>query len=319
MAPRTTKWRRSSPGSTSGLTIVELLVAIFIAMVVLGAALALTLSSRDVFNTDMSRTEVNQNLRGILEIVGNDIRIAGERLNSFGSSGLVSHPLAAVEVRNGNELILRRNMIDEILPLCQDVSGTVASLLISTTDTSVYGTVPQCNPDNAAVDSDDDGIPDALAEWRTFRTANGPEVGAYIYSRVDDKSDYFLYTGDPSNSEIGVSTTGLDSYTATERAVIVLVETRRYYLNGDVLELEINGDSENPMRLVNNVSQFAVEAVTKAADGSDVLHADYVASGNNWKGLSGVEISVTGNVQERGRDVERTLSSRYFPRNVLSN
>jgi len=94
----------------------------------------------------------------------------------------------------------------------------------------------------------------------------------------------------------------------------VLVETRRYYLNGDVLELEINGDSDNPLRLVDNVTAFSVNAVTTAG-----TSANYVASGNNWSSLAGVDVSVTGSVREGRREVERTLSSRYFPRNVLSN
>lgn len=314
MAPRTTRSRPSSLASTDGLTIIELLVAIVIATVVLGAALALTLSSRDLFRTDSSRTDVNQSLRGILEIIGSDIRTAGERLNSFGSTGHVSHPLAAVEVRNGNELILRRNMLNEILPLCADLSGSVASIPITSSDASVHGHVPQCNPSNPAVDSDGNGVPDALEEWREFRAENGPSVGAYIYSRVDDKSDYFLYTGDPSPDAIGVSATGLQSYTYSEKPVIILVETRRYYLNGDVLELEINGDSDNPLRLVNGVTEFQVAAVTGTGTSDD-----YVASGNNWSNLGGVDVAVTGTVTERGRAIERTLSSRYFPRNVLSN
>src|SRR5690606_10488525 len=137
-----------------------------------------------------------------------------------------------------------------------------------------------CNIANTAVDADGDGISDALEEWRAFRTANGPSVGAYIYSRVDDKSDYFLYTGDPTTSSISVSTTGLQAYTYAERPVIVLVETRRYYLNGDVLELEINGDSDNPLRLVNNVTAFNVTAITSSGNSED-----YVASGNNWSSL----------------------------------
>src|SRR5690606_4801723 len=130
------------------------------------------LSSRKLFSVDTSRTEVNQSLRGILEIIGSDVRVAGERLNSFGSSGHISHPLAAVEVRNGNELILRRNMLNEILPLCADVSGVVTTLPTSSADTSVYGPAPQCDPANPAVDSDGDGVSDALEEWRAYRIEN---------------------------------------------------------------------------------------------------------------------------------------------------
>ncbi len=312
-APRTSRSRPSSPASTDGLTLVELLIAMLIAGVVLGAALALTLSSRKLFDVDTARTEVNQSLRGILEIIGNDVRIAGERLNSFGSTGHISHPLAAVEVRNGNELILRRNMINEILPLCQDVAGAATSLAVATDDESVYVSVPQCNPEYIGVDADDNGTPDALEEWAAFRGENGPTLGAYIYSRVDDKSDYFLYT-DESTTTISITTTGLHNYTVTEKPVIVLVETRRYYLNGDVLELEINGDADNPLRLINNVTEFNVAAVTPTG-----LEDDYVASGSAWSSLGGVEVTLTGAIQERGGTVERSLSSRYFPRNVLSN
>src|SRR5690606_25982329 len=170
-APRTTKSRRCSPASTDGMTIIELLIAILITTIVLGSALALTLSSRKLYDTDSSRIEINQNLRGILEIIGSDVRVAGERLNSFGSSGQISHPLAAVEVRNGNELILRRNMINEILPLCQNIGGSGSSILISTTDLSVYGAVPQCNAAKPGVASGRAAAPAGLRERRPVRAA----------------------------------------------------------------------------------------------------------------------------------------------------
>lgn len=318
-ARRTTRSRPSSLASSSGLTVIELLIALAVAAIVLGTALALTLSSKNLFSVDRARVETNQSIRGILDIMGNDVRIAGERLNTFGSSGtLTAHSLAAVEVVGGTDLYLRRNLLNEVLPLCGPLDSSITSIPITSLDSATYGFQPLCNPTDPAVDGNGDGVPDALVAWRTYRAENGPEVGAYVYTRAGGgKSDLFIYAGPDSSASAIVRAGGTldNAYTVENQAVILLVEERHYYLNGDVLELVINGDTDNPLRLVNGVTDFKVQVV--AADGTQ--YADYVASGADWASMGGVEIAITGTVRERNRDIERTLSSRYFPRNVLSN
>lgn len=298
---------------------VELLVTIVVAAILLTAVLGITFSSQRLFGADRSRTELNQNLRAVLDIVGNDVRVAGERLNSFSGSATVQHPLAAVELSGGTQLYLRRNLLDETLPLCQgflSTSGTEIQIArASEGDGVTLGANPECFLD-ATSDSDGNGIPDALEAWREYRSANGPAVGAFIYTVATNKFDFFLYDSDPNDDRIGRVASTLDfDYEISEKPAVIMVEERRYRLNGEVLELIINGDTDNPLRLVNRVTAFRVAAVM--SDGTQLT--DYVGRGSDWAQLVGVELSITAMVREGARQVERTITSRYFPRNVLSN
>ena len=106
---------RSSPCTRScadGYTLIELLVALAVASALLGATLAVAMSSRESYTTDQNRTRTNQNLRAALDLVGIEIRQSGERLPS---------DFPALEIVDGAEgapdrLILRRNLLDEVLP-----------------------------------------------------------------------------------------------------------------------------------------------------------------------------------------------------------
>ena len=67
-------------GSADGFSLFELLVAMMVTGVIAGATLSIALSSHGMFETDRHRTTINQNLRAGLDMVGIDVRQAGERL-----------------------------------------------------------------------------------------------------------------------------------------------------------------------------------------------------------------------------------------------
>ena len=104
--------KRSTRNSTEGVTLVELLLAITIGTFILTVILTITLANRNLYNADETRTQVNQNLRSAMAIVGNDVRIAGERLSPRTNVGL-----PAVEVVGGTQLIMRRNLLDDTLSM----------------------------------------------------------------------------------------------------------------------------------------------------------------------------------------------------------
>ena len=147
-----TSSKRSIRGSSDGFSILELLVALTIVSVVGGAALSLALSSRGVFEQDQQRTAVNQNLRSGIDLLGIDLRQAGERMPGNAP---------AIEIVNGassgpDQLIVRRNLLDYVLPVCKDInSGTARDQAFVAKKGG--GTVPPgCSP---VPDSDGDGWP----------------------------------------------------------------------------------------------------------------------------------------------------------------
>ena len=85
----------------------ELIVSAGIGLGLLAATAGVVMSNRGLFNVDMVRTKLNQNLRSSLDIVGMNVREAGENLPGA---------FPAVELIDGgagpDHLILRRNLLD---------------------------------------------------------------------------------------------------------------------------------------------------------------------------------------------------------------
>ena len=97
--------------------------------VIATATLTIALSTRGMFETDQHRTTVNQNLRAGIDLLGIDVRQAGERL---------TFDAPAVQIVDGSggasdTLVLRRNMLDYVLPVCKDILGGKGASLAAMT------------------------------------------------------------------------------------------------------------------------------------------------------------------------------------------
>ena len=82
-----------------------MLVALTVTGVIAGATLTIALTSREMFETDQHRTTINQNLRAGMDMIGIDVRQAGERM---------PFDAPAIEIKNGvngapDTLFLRRS------------------------------------------------------------------------------------------------------------------------------------------------------------------------------------------------------------------
>ncbi len=309
MAKPTTKSKPSSRRSarTSGLTVLELLVAAAVSLLVMGAAFAVTMSSRGLMQADQSRTGANQNLRAALDIIGNDVRLAGERLSGQGAPDIPE-----VEVVGGTELVLRRNVLEHVLPVCSLGSGTPSAgrVLVSLLSSDKNVGYPQCDGDGPR-DADRNSTPDDLAAWKAYREEQrGGKARVYIHSNARG-GEYFTYTdeGQQGNQGHYIARSGgafTNTYTMQENANLYLLDERRYRVTNGVLELTLNDDQADPLKVVNDVQNFQVRA--KMKDGTRLT--DFVSSAATWKTVASIEISfkVEG----------RTLTSEYFPRNVLS-
>lgn len=199
--------------SNEGFTLIELLVTLVIASIVLGLSLSLIVQQRKLFVEDKARTQVNQNLRVVADLVGADIKQAGERL-------VGNTQLPVVKVIDGgagapkppDQLILQRKVIDQILPVCQTITAGTSQ---STIDVSVKGATGDCTFSDGNIDT----WPDNLEQWqdsrcskdnnnvcnRTANVANDTCVEqaesatdreclwAYIYDPVNNRGEFFLY------------------------------------------------------------------------------------------------------------------------------
>ena len=308
--------KRSTPTSVSGLTIIELLVALAVALIVVGAAVALTFSSRKIYDLDEARTSINQNLRNALTIIGSDVRQAGERLPT--ASGSVFPAIEVVPGSEGPELVIRRSLLATQPTLCRGVSRGSDTLLIGTSNNPPY---PECNTSNSTVKSSIQTQITALSTYRQQQQTLGTPASAYMYDPIARVGEFFILRDENFNNYSLRRTSGswARAYdTPTSRPAegqprIYILEERRYSKQGDYLQVVVNGDERNVQNLIFGVSNFDVKVRLK--DGSTVSQLNANA---DWTQIAALTVSVTGKTDISGKSVQRTFSSEFFPRNALN-
>lgn len=304
-----------------GFTLIELLITLVVGMLVISAAVSVTIASNRMFRVDRARTRMNQDLRAASDLVGADVRTAGSYLPNDG--------LQPVVVRNGNELEIRRSLLSTQLPVCANIkSGSNADVaFVSNTGNSNKSGNPACDAD--ARDADGNGTPDDLEEWVAYRTDTeiNPNQTAtvYIWPASDGSSgEFFVYDAEDNSDQHIHKASGKwqQDYDAdaTPHPQLYVLEMRRYQLSDDgILQLIINEDEENPLNLVNNITDFQVRAVL--TDGTVVT--DFGDGLNNttdlFTDIASIEIDVQAEEQVSPNQlVSRELNNRFFPRNILN-
>ena len=289
----------------SGFTIVELMVASTIGLMIVALSMGGVVSNRDTYQFDLARTTLNQNLRSAIDLIGMNTRIAGENLAS-------SFP--AIELTNGtagasDEFIMRRNLVDEVLNLCQTItagSGTTSLYFAITAAT------PGCVYGNNTFN---------FTSWQNWRQSHDNSVKGYLYNISTKQGEFFDYISEvDSGVEYYVRAaphTWSYTYTTGSSAIYLLEEWKVKLLDNpltpDILQVEENMDTTNPLNIIWGVSDFQVSI--NLNDGTNVTSFDRT---QNWANIASIEVSITGSDSFKQRNITNTLTSRFFPRNVLS-
>ncbi len=319
MVSRTTQSKQFSRSfRNKGFTILELLIALAVGGLVLSMALALTLANRDLMSADEARTALNQNLRSGADIIGDDIRIAGERLRGSPPT------LMPIVIRN-NTITLRNNEEDTVMTLCQD--------LLRASDTKIY---ISREGSGTSTHSGCQSSPEKFQVWKDRRTGkenSNPRgsVPVYIHkpntsgnpNNDDSQGEFFQYKDDGKDSSgffiVRPSGGSGKEYTASTspsanpkfQPKMYFLEERNYSLQNGDIELFINGSRKGVV--IDNVSKFSIVAVM-----NDDTRQSTLDKPSDWLKLRAIEITLEGTVTVRGKPVTRKLVSQIFPRNVLS-
>lgn len=304
-------WKRSTRDSTDGFSVVEILVAMTITSVFAAAALSIAFSTQGLLEADERRTTVNQNLRAGIDLLGIDIRQAGERL---------AGDAPAIQILDGvsgasDRLMLRRNQLDYVMPLCKDIHGGSAADSVFVAKLNTSGPVPSgCYP---VPDSNGDGWPDNLEVWRDYRIANGGSVLAYIHNPITGLGEFFIYDAEDSSTFLLHKANGdswQNDYLMNQDPRLYILEQREYRLLDGVLQCIVNDDTAGALNLVSHIEDFQVQAIFN--DGS--MQQTFGGT-DDWVRLQSLEVQLVGQIEGKNTRFERTLTSRFFPRNVLSN
>lgn len=324
-------WRKGAPRPTGsgGFSLVELLVV----MVVMGTLAALLFpmlfAARRAVQADQIRVGVAQQLRTAADLVGSDIRTAGERFPR--SSALQLLPIEIVKGTGGapDELLLRRNLWEGTLPLCQpNLAGNNQNVTVAAPPgaNSSWNAYPECIQPYLQ-----DQWPRNLAEIRDLAAEIGDSgvLRGYLWNpTLDDGAglgEFFSFEvpgsgggqggGQGQNRQLRRVSPGAWQFTHSrdDFARIYILEERRYRVVDGVLEVVVNGDEDGALRAVAGIEAFVVQYVLE-----DDSVVDELPASATWRQIRGVQVTLTS-AEERGREaVERTLSSTFFPRNVLS-
>jgi prepilin-type N-terminal cleavage/methylation domain-containing protein len=141
--------------SNKGFTLLELLVGLIIMSVVGGMAMSAFVNTSVSFQKDKKNIDSNQNLSAILDIIGTDIRQAGEGINDgnfptieFGLDSANTTASTAANTINpqaSSKITIRKSVQPQPLTLCQSISANVSPLPTQLTIAdSAVGTNPNC-------------------------------------------------------------------------------------------------------------------------------------------------------------------------------
>lgn len=297
------QWKLFTLDSNSGYTVVELLVAAGMGLGILAMTSSLIVSNRGLFQLDMARTRLNQNLRGSLDVISMNVREAGENLSAA---------FPAVELIDGggapDELILRRNLLDEVLNICIDIgAGSSDDIYFA-----IPGTVAGCSYADTAQN---------YTAWENHRDDEGGTVAGYIFDLGSQTGEFFQYVGEADTGTqriINVGGSWSANYTAGSAAAYI-IEEWRFSVNDNgidepMLQLVENEDALNPQNVMYAITDFQVDILLD--DGTTVTS---FAPGDDWSRIRAINVSITGEENNRGTIISKTVTGRYFPRNVLSN
>ncbi|RIL06987.1 MAG: hypothetical protein DCC75_10390 [Proteobacteria bacterium] len=295
-----------SQDSDRGFSITELLVAAFLSLAILGMGLSATITNRNLYTRDVVSTRINQNLRAAFDIIGMNVRQAGEALDGF---------FPAIEIQDGTSglpdtLILRRNLYEnEVLNVCQNLtSGTSSSNILVAYNTTTSG---------CAYSTD---LAPSVTAWNGYITSEGGSARAYAYNRTSRVGEFFNVTGVTDNSatqQITVARTPgswTNSYIGDgNSAALYLLEEYRFRVQDGVLQLVINEDYLNALNVVDGITDFQVTA--NMLGGTTVTT---LASTDSWPQIQYLQLTMSGEDTALGREINSSLSTRLFPRNILS-
>lgn len=347
MAMLFTLLKHSTRNSSSGFSLLEMLVASIMSSIILAFSLSVIVQQRRQFQIDQARGLLNQNLRSVTDLVAADIRQGGELL---GTNFLVP-TFSLVNGTNGapDSLTMQRKLMSQDVTLSQNVaSGT-----------------------NYAVIGTGSAIPLSVSTWQSSLATNTITlpVVAYIFDTSSSASlaakqgEFFVYTsnstsgsGSTTQYRINRSGTWSNSYNAGTSYIYIL-EERNYSLVADsdnpgtyIMQLQVDRgvDASSPGTLVaarpiaNSLNNFQVQAQfsTGAVDNLNESGA-YEPGDPDWRQLQSFNITITAappSIYTRLTSSEKTrffgncssslgfsdpscslsLASRFLPRNVIS-
>lgn len=309
-----------------GLTLVELLVTIAISSLLLMVIGTAVTTSTRLMNTDLGQVNASHNAQAALDMILNDVRNAGENLDTtIGITGVeISDNAKEVLVRK-NITIADRTLIPR-LPIC-GVNGN--QILINGTPLSGSTNPAQCTYGDSDANNDDDNV----QRWRTVFAAQ-PDIAqsAILYTppattggssqvvrvRVNTLG---VRQGNgatiPYRTYITLDTAVPAGYTLTNNSQVILVDERRYKVVGDNLVLATGGQSDAEAQVVAfDIPNLDLSATLQNPSAS----VNTIGLQGPWVRIKSINVTLEARTSDKTAILKQTkaYSGVMYPRNVES-
>lgn len=286
-----------------GFTLVELLVCLFLSVLIIALLCQTILANNRLYKGDIVRTNLNQDLKSAMVILSSTIKEAGENL---------AGTFPAVELKKDEEtgfsdLTIRRNVLDEVLKLCEPISSGSS---VNNLKFALAGTTSGC------IYSDNTHN---FNSWKEYRQKNNGEVYPFIYDLAENRGEFFPYVDEEdSGTEYSLLTGGTifsNDYTVGA-ASMYMIEEWRFTFEDGFLVLTQNGLSDEKQKIIGNVNKFIVKIEKSDGDIVDTFSPD---DDDMWSDISAINITLGNEENFMKEKIEKILSASFYPRNILSH
>jgi prepilin-type N-terminal cleavage/methylation domain-containing protein len=280
-------------------SLLESVISLAITSILMAMIGSFALSVKNISSHHSKRSELTQNLQGIINYLSLDARLAGENLApNFPAVLLSNSPLGSI-------LTLRRSLSQFPLPLCQDISAgsSLTRILVAKNGLTENGCSVSANLT-------------AFNDWRNFALSKGFPIRVYLYDFTTREGLFLPVQGFEMESDslflMLSSPHTFDRSFQIPSSIIYLLEQltiRRDNQN----RLLLNIDNENlTYTLGFNVSSLNIQIQTDSS-----LRNTFTAA-ENWTKIQFINFELQSSLSLRDQTLSETVNFRLLPRNVLS-
>jgi prepilin-type N-terminal cleavage/methylation domain-containing protein len=160
--------RNHSMHNKKGVTLIELLVVLVISGIVIGGVYRVFVSQTKAYTVQDQVAEIQQDVRGAMEIMLRDIRMAGFQSRNFGSAAISDSPIVSPLSNNSITINYEHNAITNTITyalvgtdLTRTVNGVAEALLNNVTNLNFsYGIDANLDKVIDGIDGETGIIPD---------------------------------------------------------------------------------------------------------------------------------------------------------------
>lgn len=261
-------FRKSSASRVAGFGLVELMVAMTLGLLVVGAAFAIFQSNQRTFQANEGLNRIQEGARVAYEMMSNDIRAAG-------GSACSNLAMPAVE---------HTNTTQETAFLTTPVSGSGSEFTVVSGDDSSYPVTA------STVNSITLDLTEATKVNSNFKLADAFKAGDAMI--LCSANQLYVVTA----QTVGTSTISFSPATPVSMSndpmaqpasvMVARYRSSRWYLDGTSLKVSRSGGAGEDV--INNVGALSVTYLRRGATA-------YTASPANWSDITAVRVNMTLN------------------------